>query len=122
VSRATCPIVIHLSSREPIAGRGSFIVLEAADEATAIGIAQKLARLTGRRVTVRDAQRSLIEAIPRPASMEAARNNNRKIVRNISAAASLRGQHRQRYYRRRRCLRDRSCSRLHRQEGSTDAP
>jgi hypothetical protein len=58
------PIVIYLSSREAIAGRGSFIVLEAADEEIARGIAQKLARLTGRRVTVRDAQRSLIEAIP----------------------------------------------------------
>jgi hypothetical protein len=61
---APCPIVIHLSSREPISGRGSFIVPEAADEEAAVGIAQKPARLTGRRATVRDAQQALIEAIP----------------------------------------------------------
>jgi len=43
---------------------GSVIVLDLADEDEAIKMAQKLARETGRRVTVRDTKLALIKTIP----------------------------------------------------------
>jgi hypothetical protein len=64
MSRKPHPIAIHLSSPEPISGSGAFIVLDQANEIVAIEIAQKLARHTGRRVTIRDAISSRIETIP----------------------------------------------------------
>jgi hypothetical protein len=64
MNRKPQPIVIHLSSPAPISGRGTFIVLDQANEIVAIEIAQKLARHTGRRVTIRDAILSRIETIP----------------------------------------------------------
>jgi hypothetical protein len=64
MSRKPQPIIIHLSSPASISRRGTFIVLDQANEIVAIEIARKLARHTGRRVTVRDATSSLIETIP----------------------------------------------------------
>jgi hypothetical protein len=55
--------VIHVS-RTDFSKLGSVIVLDLADEDEAIKVAQKLARETGRRVTVRDAASILIETIP----------------------------------------------------------
>jgi len=43
---------------------GSIIVLELADEVAALRTARKIARETGRCVTVRDANMALIETIP----------------------------------------------------------
>jgi hypothetical protein len=64
INRKPHPIVIHSSSPAPISGRGTFIVLDQANEIVAIEIAQKLARHTGRRVTIRDAISSRIQTIP----------------------------------------------------------
>jgi len=55
--------VIHVSSPD-VSKLGSVIVLDLADEVEAIKVAQKLARETGRRVTVRDATLVLIKTIP----------------------------------------------------------
>ena len=55
--------IIHMSSPD-VSKRGSLILLELADHDEAIRVAQKLARETGRRVTVRDASLALIETIP----------------------------------------------------------
>lgn len=57
------PHVIHISSPDD-AKRGSIIVLDLADEGEAVSIAHKLARETGRRVTVRNSRFALIETIP----------------------------------------------------------
>ena len=55
--------IIHISS--PNASKlGSVIMLELADDDEAMRVAQKLARETGCRVTVRDAELVLIETIP----------------------------------------------------------
>ncbi|WP_156434950.1 hypothetical protein [Bradyrhizobium lablabi] len=58
------PVVIHVANPDAFAGQGSVILLELADEATARKVARKIANETGRRVTVRDADLILIEAIP----------------------------------------------------------
>ena len=55
--------VIHVSSPD-VSKLGSVIVLDRADEDEAIKLAQKLARETGRCVTVRDATLGLIKTIP----------------------------------------------------------
>ncbi len=55
--------IIHLSSPNT-SKLGSVIMLELADEDEAVKVALKLARETGRRVTVRDAKLVLIEIIP----------------------------------------------------------
>ena len=55
--------VIHVSSLD-VTKLGSVIVLDLADEDEAITVAQKLARETGRCVTVRDATLVLIKIIP----------------------------------------------------------
>jgi hypothetical protein len=55
--------VIQISSPD-VSKLGSVIVLDLADEDEAIKVAQKLARETGRRVTVRDATFVLIKTIP----------------------------------------------------------
>jgi hypothetical protein len=56
--------VIHVSSLD-VSKLGSVIVLDLADEDEAMKVlAQKLARETGRRVTVRDATLGLIKTIP----------------------------------------------------------
>lgn len=58
------PIVIHVANPSAFAGEGSMIVLEFSDEEPAIKLAEKLARETGRCVTVRDADMTLIAVIP----------------------------------------------------------
>jgi hypothetical protein len=70
VCRAVCTMsqkplrhLIHVSSPD-VSKLGSVIVLDLADEDEAIKMAQKLARETGRRVTVRDATLVLIKTIP----------------------------------------------------------
>ena len=55
--------IIHLASPDS-SKLGSVIMLELSDEDEAMRVAQKLARETGRRVTVRDAKFSVIETIP----------------------------------------------------------
>jgi len=55
--------VIHVSSPD-VSKLGSVIVLDLADEDEAIKMAEKLARETGRRVTVRDETLVLIKTIP----------------------------------------------------------
>jgi hypothetical protein len=46
-------IVINVANPTAFSGKGSMIVLECSDEEAALGLAQKIARETGRRVTVR---------------------------------------------------------------------
>lgn len=55
MTRKTQSIVIEVSNPSAFSGRGSIIVLELADEAAAEKLAQKIARETGRVVTVREA-------------------------------------------------------------------
>ena len=55
--------VIQISSPD-VSKLGSIIVLDLADEDEAIKVAEKLARETGRCVTVRDATSVLIKTIP----------------------------------------------------------
>ena len=55
--------VIHVLSPD-VSKLGSVIVLDLANEDEAIKMAQKLARETGRRVTVRDETLVLIRTIP----------------------------------------------------------
>jgi hypothetical protein len=57
------PHIIHIASPD-VAKRGSIIVLELDDEDEAKRVAQKLAQVTGRRVTVRDAKLAVVEIIP----------------------------------------------------------
>jgi hypothetical protein len=55
---------VILVSSPDVSKLGSVIVLDLADEDEAIKMAQKLARETGRRVTVRDETLVLIKTIP----------------------------------------------------------
>jgi hypothetical protein len=55
--------LIHISSPD-VSKVGSVIVLDLADEDEAIKVAEKLARETGRRITVRDATLGLVKTIP----------------------------------------------------------
>lgn len=57
------PIVIEVSNHSAFSGRGSIIVLELADEAAAKKLAQKIARETGRSVTVRGADFAIIQPV-----------------------------------------------------------
>ncbi|GMO92976.1 hypothetical protein [Bradyrhizobium sp. TM239] len=57
------PIVIEVSNHSAFSGRGSIIVLELADEAAAKTLAQKIARETGRSVTVRGADFAIIQTV-----------------------------------------------------------
>jgi hypothetical protein len=57
------PLIIHVANPDD-SKQGSVIMLELADENEAIKVAQKLARETGRCVTVRDAKLAVIETIP----------------------------------------------------------
>jgi hypothetical protein len=58
------PIVIHVLNPAAFSGLGSIIMFELADERAAIKVARRIARETGRGVTVRDADMAVIEAIP----------------------------------------------------------
>lgn len=48
------PIIIEIANPNPKGRRPTIIVLELADEADAVKIAEKLAKTTGRAVVVRD--------------------------------------------------------------------
>lgn len=58
------PIVLQVANPTAFSGQGTLIVLELADEDAARRVAQKIARETGRSVTVRDADFAVIEVIP----------------------------------------------------------
>jgi hypothetical protein len=54
--------IIHIASPDA-SKRGSFIMLEQTEENEAIKVAHKLARGTGRRITLQDATLAVIETI-----------------------------------------------------------
>ncbi len=56
-------ILIQISNPAAFSGQGSIIMLELADEDAALRVAYKIARETGRAVTVWDANLGLIEEI-----------------------------------------------------------
>ena len=58
------PIIIHIANPEAFDGQGSIIMLELADEACAKRVALRIARETGRCVTVRNAGMTVIQNIP----------------------------------------------------------
>lgn len=58
------PIIVCVSNPKAFAGRGSVIVLEMAGEDVAVKVARKIAKETGRSVTVKDANQAEIEFIP----------------------------------------------------------
>ena len=58
------PIIVHVANPAAFDGQGSLIMLELTDEASARSVAQRIARETGRRVTVRNADMIEIETIP----------------------------------------------------------
>ena len=58
------PIIIEIANPNPNGRRPTVIVLELADEADAVKVAQKLAKTTGRAVIVRDDFGIEIETIP----------------------------------------------------------
>jgi hypothetical protein len=57
-------IIIHVSNPASSSGKGSIIFLEYKDEDTALKLARKIARETGRLVTVHGEDDRLIEMIP----------------------------------------------------------
>jgi formate-dependent phosphoribosylglycinamide formyltransferase (GAR transformylase) len=57
------PFTINVSSPAAFSGQGSLIVLEYTDEETAMKVARKIARGTGRRVTVHG-DMGVIDTIP----------------------------------------------------------
>lgn len=59
--------VINVSNLTHFSGRGSLIVLELSNEGSALKLAQKIAEETGRRVTIRRADRRQIGTIALPA-------------------------------------------------------
>jgi hypothetical protein len=59
---------VHVSNPSAFRGQGSVILLELADVDTAKKVARRIAAETGRRVTVRDADMTVIEIIPAAAS------------------------------------------------------
>ena len=59
-------IVINVSNPTAFSGRGSLIVLEFSNEKSALKLAHKIARETGRRVMVRSADMRQIATIPSP--------------------------------------------------------
>jgi hypothetical protein len=63
VIQKPAPIVIQVTDPAAFSGQGSIIVFELVDEDTAIKVARKIARETGRTVIVRDADMRLIETI-----------------------------------------------------------
>ena len=63
MSKKPPPILVHVESPTAFSGKGSVIVLELMDEAAALKVARKIADETGRRVTVRNADRALIATI-----------------------------------------------------------
>lgn len=58
--------ILELSNAQALSKDGSVIVLEVADDASAMSIARKIAEQTGRHVTVRDADMIAIETIGPP--------------------------------------------------------
>jgi hypothetical protein len=64
VSQKPPPIIVHVINPAAFSGQGSSIMLELADESAAVEVARKIAHETGRAVTVRDADKKLIETIP----------------------------------------------------------
>lgn len=64
MSEELAPIIIQITNSAALAGQGSIIVLELTEEQAALKVARKIARETGRRVTVRRADMALIETIP----------------------------------------------------------
>ncbi|WP_271525078.1 hypothetical protein [Bradyrhizobium sp. CCBAU 53380] len=58
-------VVVEVSNPAAFAGRGSLITLELTDNDAALGIAQKIADETGRRVTVRDSDMNVIGSVTR---------------------------------------------------------
>ena len=58
------PIIIHVANPAAFDGQGSIIMLEMADEACAKRVALMIAGETGRRVTVRNADMTVIQTIP----------------------------------------------------------
>jgi len=63
VSPRLAPIFIQVSNPAAFSGQGSVIVLEMMEQDAAVKLARKIARETGRGVTVRDADMALIETI-----------------------------------------------------------
>jgi precorrin-6B methylase 2 len=57
------PLIIDILNADALR-RGSIIVLDLANEETALQLAQKLADATGRSVVVRDAEMVAIQTIP----------------------------------------------------------
>jgi hypothetical protein len=64
VSEKPPPIIVHVINPTAFSGQGSSIMLELADKGAAVEVARKIAHETGRAVTVRDADKKLIETIP----------------------------------------------------------
>jgi hypothetical protein len=58
------PKIIHVANPTSFGGRGSIIMLELADDDSAKKVAQRIATETGRRVTIRDADMTVIQTIP----------------------------------------------------------
>lgn len=63
MSEKQTPVIVHVLNPDAFTGRGCVIHLELADEAAARRVARKIADETGRQVTVRDADLTVIEAI-----------------------------------------------------------
>jgi hypothetical protein len=55
--------IIHVANPTAFGGRGRIVMLELADEDSAKKMAQRIARETGRRVTVRNADMTVIQTI-----------------------------------------------------------
>ena len=64
IGRQSAPVTVCVLNAAAFSGMGSIIVLELADKVAALRTARKIARETGRCVTVRDANMALIETIP----------------------------------------------------------
>ena len=64
IGRQSAPITVCVSNPAAFLGMGSIIVLEFSEEDAALRAARKIARESGRCVTVRGADLVLIETIP----------------------------------------------------------
>lgn len=66
VSQKLIPIIIQVSNPTARSGRPSTIILELTDEDTALKLARKIASETGRGVTVRGEDMTIIKTITAP--------------------------------------------------------
>jgi hypothetical protein len=64
VSVELAPIIIQIANPSAFSGRDSIIVLNLADDDAALEVARKIARETGRGVTLRRADMALIATSP----------------------------------------------------------